>query len=64
MVERKGKEDRINCPVGTFFMDLEKTFGRKSRFNKHLNFSRVSSHCWMTGSNVLRKKVPKRPVPN
>ena len=41
MVEKKGKEDRINCPVGTFFMDLERTFGRKSRFNKHLTRSKI-----------------------
>ena len=41
MVEKKSKEDRVNCPVGTFFMDLERTFGRKSRFNKHLTQSKI-----------------------
>ena len=41
MVEKKAKEDRIDCPVGAFFMDLEKTFGRKSRFNKHLTRSKI-----------------------
>ncbi|MCP4149056.1 MAG: hypothetical protein GY757_15010 [bacterium] len=41
MVEKKGKEDRINCPVGTFFMDLEKTFGRKSPFYEHMTRSKI-----------------------
>jgi hypothetical protein len=41
MVEKKAKEDRIDCPVGTFFMDLERTFGRKSLFNKHLTRSKI-----------------------
>ena len=41
MVEKKGKEDRINCRVGTFFMELERTFGRKSPFNKHLTRSKI-----------------------
>jgi hypothetical protein len=72
MVEKKGKEERIFCPVGTFFTDLEKTFGRKSQFYNHMTRSRIeflkgvklSSHCWMTGSNALRKGVLKRPEPN
>ena len=41
MVEKKAKEDRIDCPVGTFFMNLERTFGRKSLFNKHLTRSKI-----------------------
>jgi hypothetical protein len=41
MVEKKGKEERIICPAGTFFMDLEKTFGRKSTFYKHMTQSRI-----------------------
>jgi len=41
MVEKKAKEDRIDCPVGAFFMDLERTFGRKSLFNKHLTRSKI-----------------------
>ncbi len=41
MVEKKGKEERIICPVGTFFMDLEKTFGRKSLFYKHMTRSKI-----------------------
>ena len=41
MVEKKGKEEKIICPVGTFFADLEKTFGRKSPFYKHMTRSRI-----------------------
>ena len=41
MVEKKAKGDRIDCPVGTFFMNLERTFGRKSLFNKHLTRSKI-----------------------
>ena len=41
MVEKKGKEERIICPVGTFLVDLEKTFGRKSPFYKHMTQSRI-----------------------
>jgi len=41
MVEKKGKEERTNCPAGTFFMDLEKTFGRKSMFYKDMTRSRI-----------------------
>ena len=41
MVEKKGKEEKIICPVGTFFTDLEKTFGKKSPFYKHMTRSRI-----------------------
>ena len=41
MAEKKGKEERIICPVGTFFMDLDKTFGRKSPFYKHMTRSKI-----------------------
>ena len=41
MVEKKGKEERTNCPAGTFFMDLEKTFGRKSPFYEHMTRSKI-----------------------
>ena len=41
MVEKKGKEERITCTAGTFFADLEKTFGRKSKFYKHMTQSRI-----------------------
>jgi hypothetical protein len=41
MVEKKSKEERIFCPVGTFFTDLEKTFGRKSPFYNHMTRSKI-----------------------
>jgi len=41
MAEKKSKEDRITCPVSTFITDLEKTFGRKSPFNKHMTRSKI-----------------------
>ena len=41
MVKKKGSEERIICPVGTFFADLEKTFGRKSQFFNHLTRSKI-----------------------
>ena len=41
MVEKKDKEERNICPVGTFFMDFDKTFGRKSPFYKHMTRSKI-----------------------
>jgi hypothetical protein len=41
MAEKKGKEERITCPVGSFFMDLDKTFGRKSPFYEHMTRSKI-----------------------
>ena len=41
MAEKKRKEDSITCPVSTFITDLEKTFGRKSPFYKHMTRSRI-----------------------
>ena len=41
MVEKKGKEERTICSAGTFLMDLEKTFGRKSTFYKHMTQSKI-----------------------
>jgi hypothetical protein len=41
VVEKKGKEESTTCPVGSFFMDLDKTFGRKSRFYEHMTRSKI-----------------------
>jgi hypothetical protein len=41
MVEKKDKEERMTCTVGAFFADLEKTFGKKSQFYKHMTQSRI-----------------------
>jgi hypothetical protein len=30
-----------NCPVGTFFRDVERTFGKKSSFIDHMTQSRI-----------------------
>ena len=41
MVEKKDKEERRTCTMGTFFADLEKTFGKKSQFYKHMTQSMI-----------------------
>ena len=39
--EKTTREDMCRCPVGTFFQDVEKTFGRKSKFIDHMTQSRI-----------------------
>jgi hypothetical protein len=41
MAVKKGKEEKIICPVGTFCTDLEKAFGRDSPFYKHMTRSKI-----------------------
>ena len=41
MGKERDKEEIEVCPVGRFFLDLEKLSGEKSNFFKHLNQSRV-----------------------
>jgi len=41
MVEKKSKEEMVVCPVGKFFMDLEKTLGKRSEFFEHMSRSRI-----------------------
>ena len=41
MAEKKSKEETVGCPVGTFFKDLEKAFGGKSKFFEHMTQSKV-----------------------
>ena len=41
MVEKKGKEEKPSCPVGTFFMDLDKAFGKTSPFYQHITRSKI-----------------------
>jgi hypothetical protein len=40
-----GKEEKekpvFDCPVGRFFMDLERISGSKSKFHKHISQSRI-----------------------
>ena len=41
MAEKKYNEERLFCPVGSFFADIEKVFGKESLFHKHMTRSRV-----------------------
>lgn len=41
MGKKNREEEMVVCPVGRFFMDLEKASGRKSGFFEHLDRSRV-----------------------
>ena len=41
MVEKKGREEKMTCPVGSFFVDFDKTFGRKSPFYEHMTRSKI-----------------------
>lgn len=38
--EKNEKETQL-CPVGKFFSDFEKAFGKKSKFYEHMTRSRV-----------------------
>ena len=38
---RKKEEEMVICPVGKFFMDLQKLSLPKSRFFEHLDLSRI-----------------------
>ena len=37
----KNKENAVACPVGSFLRDVEKTFGKKSKFVDHMTQSRI-----------------------
>jgi len=37
----KNKENTVVCPVGSFLRDVEKTFGKKSKFVDHMTQSRI-----------------------
>ncbi|MDP6178437.1 MAG: hypothetical protein QGG48_00930 [Desulfatiglandales bacterium] len=41
MVKEKNEKEMFVCPLGKFFFDLEKTFGRKTKFFGHLTQSRI-----------------------
>ncbi len=38
---RKNSEESFSCPVGSFFADMEKIFGKKSKFFEHLGQSQA-----------------------
>ena len=41
MASKNSTEEMCNCPVGTFFKDVERTFGKKSSFIDHMTQSRI-----------------------
>ena len=41
MGKKRDDDEPVVCPVGRFFMDLEKASAKKSRFFEHLDRSRV-----------------------
>ena len=41
MGKEKNEKEMVSCPVGNFFLDLEKAFGKKSKFFGHMNRSRL-----------------------
>jgi hypothetical protein len=41
MGRKQNEEKAVVCPVGKFFMDLEKASARKSKFFDHLDRSKV-----------------------
>ena len=41
MASKNTREELCHCPVGTFFRDVERTFGKKSKFIDHMTQSRI-----------------------
>ena len=41
MGKEKNEKEMVSCPVGDFFSDLEKVFGKKSKFFGHMSRSRL-----------------------
>jgi hypothetical protein len=41
MAEKKSEQKTTGCPVGSFFEDLEKAFGKKSPFFEHMTQSKL-----------------------
>ena len=41
MTSNNKKEETCNCPVGAIFKEVERTFGKKSNFLKHITQSRI-----------------------
>jgi len=39
--DKRHEEEMVLCPVGRFFMDLERAAGKKSKFLEHLGKSRM-----------------------
>jgi hypothetical protein len=41
MAKMINNEEMVVCPVGSFLRDIEKTFGKKSKFVDHMTQSRI-----------------------
>lgn len=41
MGKKKDETEMVLCPVGRFFVELEKVSGKKSEFLEHLTLSRI-----------------------
>lgn len=41
MGKEKDEKEMLVCPVGKFFLDLEKVYGKKTKFFEHLTQSRI-----------------------
>lgn len=41
MARKKDEKEMYACPVGSFFADMEKIFGKKSKFFEHLGRSQA-----------------------
>ncbi len=41
MSKKKKEEEMVLCPVGKFFLDLQKASGKRSEFFDHMSLARV-----------------------
>ena len=41
MPRKMSEEGNFSCPVGSFFADMEKVFGKKSKFFEHMGRSQA-----------------------
>jgi len=41
MAKTTNNDDIVVCPVGSFLRDIEKTYGKKSKFAEHMTQSRI-----------------------
>ena len=41
MPRKINREEGFSCPVGSFFADMEKVFGKKSKFFEHMGRSQA-----------------------
>ena len=41
MAKQRNEKEMVSCPVGRFFLDLEKACGKKSKFFEHIAQSRM-----------------------